>query len=195
VPDDPGRSASQAADRAARLGPRLLLAKALALVALAVAGALASRIPGVRDAVAPAGRLTASIRDLGPLALPLFLAASTVLIAVGVPRLLFCPLAGAAFGFWGGLATSTIATMAAYMASFAFLRGRLADRDAPPNLPHHLAFLRHDPGITGVILTRLLPVPGLLGTVALSLSPVRKRAFFAGSLIGTWPGSRPPRCS
>lgn len=191
MPDDPGRDAARAADRAARLGPRLLLAKALVLVALAVAGALLARVPGVREAVAPAGRAATSIRGLGAAAGPLFVVASAVLITFGVPRLLFCPLAGAVFGFWGGLLASTVATMAAYMTSFVFLRGRLADRDTPPELPRQLAFLQHDPGMTGVILTRLLPVPGLLGTVALSLSPVRKRAFFAGSLIGLIPEAVP----
>lgn len=183
--------AAPAADQAARLGPRLLLGKALILVGLAVAGALLARIPGVREAAAPAGRWTQQLRDLGWLAVPLFCGVSTILIAVGVPRLLFCPLAGAVFGFGGGLATSTAATMAAYFASFLFLRGRLADRDTPYELPASLAFLRHDPGIPGVVLTRLIPVPGLVGTVALSLSPVRKRDFLLGSFIGLVPEAVP----
>lgn len=183
--------AQESARQSARLGPRLLLAKALALVGLAVAGALLARIPAIREAAAPAGRFTQYLRDFGPIAAPLFIAAATILIAVGVPRLLFCPLAGAVFGFWGGLVTSTAATVAAYVGSFLFLRGRLADREEPYELPSQLAFLRHDPGIAGVILTRLLPVPGLVGTVALSLSPVRKRAFVLGSLIGLVPEAVP----
>jgi uncharacterized membrane protein YdjX (TVP38/TMEM64 family) len=190
-PRDRPAPAEPSAQRAARLGPRLLLAKALILVALAVAGALLARIPAVREATAPAGHLTRYLRDFGLAAVPIYVGASALLIAVGVPRLLFCPLAGAAFGFWGGLLASTVATMAAYFGSFLFLRGRLADRDEPYELPAQLAFLRHDPGVTGVILTRLLPVPGLLGTVALSLSPVRKRAFFLGSLVGLVPEAVP----
>lgn len=191
MPEPRERSPAAAADHAARLGPRLLLGKALVLVALALGGALLGRVPWIRAALGPAGQLTGHLTALGPLAIPVFLVASTLLIALGVPRLLFCPLAGAAFGFWGGLAVSTAATMAAYFASFLFLRGRLADRDEPFEFPPRLAFLRHDPGITGVILTRLLPVPGLLGTVALSLSPVGKRSFLAGSLVGLIPEAVP----
>lgn len=42
-----------------------------------------------------------------------------------------------------------------------------------------------------MILTRLIPVPGLIGTAALSLSPVRKRAFLLGSFIGLVPEAVP----
>ncbi|MCC6234181.1 MAG: hypothetical protein IT580_16175 [Verrucomicrobiales bacterium] len=184
-------SESGAMARAARVGPRLLLIKALLLLGLAVGGALLFRVPGVREFLAPAGRLTLALQELGPWAWPVFLIGSLVLIGVGVPRLLFCPLAGAVFGFWGGLGASTLATMGAYFATFLFLRGRMAERDVTASLPASLSFLRHDPGLAGVILTRLMPVPGLVGTVALSLSPVRKRAFLAGSLVGLVPEAVP----
>ncbi len=187
----PPEASRVAAARAARVGPRLLLAKAVLLLGLALGGALLFRMPGVREMLAPAGRITESLTGLGAGAWPAYLLGASVLIAIGVPRLLFCPLAGAVFGFWGGLLASTLATMAAYFVSFLFLRGRLADRDVASSLPHSLAFLRHDPGLPGVILARLMPVPGLIGTVALSLSPVRKRAFLLGSLIGLVPEAVP----
>lgn len=176
---------------AGRLGPRLLLMKAVVLVALALAGAWLARLPSVRAWMAPAGELASMFRDLGWIAVPVFLVGSAGLIAVGVPRLVFCPLAGAVFGFWGGLGVSTVATMGAYLGSFAFVRGRLADAETPYELPPRLAFLKMDPGVSGVVLTRLLPIPGLIGTIALALSPVRKRAFLMGSLIGLVPEAVP----
>ncbi len=172
-------------------GTRLLMLKVVMLAALAIVGGLMARHPGVREWMAPAGRVAQGLRNLGWIGAPGFILVSGLLITVGVPRLLFCPLAGAAFGFWGGFATSTVATMAAYFLSFLFIRGRLADRETPFELPPRLAFLRHDPGVAGVILTRLIPVPGLIGTAALSLSPVRKRAFLLGSFLGLVPEAVP----
>lgn len=168
-----------------------MLVKVGMLVLLAVGGGLLARQPGVREWTAPAGRMAVVLREIGWMGVPLFVLGSGVLITVGVPRLLFCPLAGAAFGFWAGFAASTAATMAAYFLTFLFIRGRLEDRDPPFELPERLRFLRYDPGVGGVIVTRLLPVPGLIGTAALSLSPVRKRAFLAGSLIGLVPEAVP----
>jgi uncharacterized membrane protein YdjX (TVP38/TMEM64 family) len=172
-------------------GTRWLILKAVALMLLALVGALLARHPGVRAWTSPAGRMAQALGNVGWVGIPAFILGSGLLMILGVPRLLFCPLAGAAFGFWGGFVTSTVATMGAYFASFLFIRGRLADRETPFELPPRLAFLRHDPGVGGVILTRLIPLPSLIGTAALSLSPVRKRSFFWGSLVGLVPEAVP----
>jgi len=172
-------------------GIRLLILKAVGLVVLALVGALMARHPWVRAWTSPAGRMAQMLGNLGWLGVPVFILGSGLLMTLGVPRLLFCPLAGAAFGFWGGFLISTVATMAAYFVSFLFIRGRLADRKTPFELPARLGFLRHDPGMGGVVLTRLIPVPGLIGTAALSLSPVRKRSFLLGSFIGLVPEAVP----
>lgn len=185
-PDRPSRSSE-----AARLGPRLLLYKALLLGALAVVGALVARIPGVREWLAPAGRLASYLEHLGWVGGPMFALGSAALICIGVPRLAFCPLAGAAFGFWNGLALSTAGAMLSYLAVFFFVRGRIQDDDAPYVPPPSLDFLRHDPGLPGVIVARLIPLPGLLTSIALSLSPVRRRSYLFGSLIGLVPESVP----
>lgn len=189
----PERSTQQPRDnaRAARLGPRLLLIKAVLLLALALAGAALSRIPAIREALAPAGHVSEWLRNMGGAAIPAFILGTGLLIAMGVPRLVFCPVAGAAFGFGTGLVTSTTATMLAYFGTFLFIRGRLADRETPFELPPRLAFLRVDPGLPGVILTRLIPVPGLIGTIALSLSPVRRRTYLLGSFLGLIPEAVP----
>jgi uncharacterized membrane protein YdjX (TVP38/TMEM64 family) len=176
---------------APRLDSRLLLIKALLLVALAMGGVFLARLPGFREWLGPEGRLSDGLKRLGWIAAPSFIFTVALLISLGVPRLIFYPLAGAAFGFWGGLAASTAATMGGYLASFLFIRGRLGRAQSKDRLPPALAFLRFDPGVAGVILTRLIPVPGLLGTVALSLSPVRTRAYLIGSLIGLVPEGVP----
>ena len=45
-----------------------------------------------------------------------------VLVAAGMPRLLFCPIGGLAFGFWHGLLWTQVATLAGYYALFLFVR-------------------------------------------------------------------------
>lgn len=187
---EPG-SGETASARAARLGPRILVAKALLLALLALGGAWIARMPAVREWLAPAGHLVPMLDRLGWRAAPIFVVSSALLIAVGIPRLLFCPLAGAAFGFWNGMALSTTASMLAYLTVFVVLRGRRGNPGKPMARSETFAFLRHDPGMAGVIVTRLLPVPGMIGTLALSLSPVGTRDYLLGSLIGLVPEAVP----
>ena len=153
---------------------------------------MAARRPGFQEVLGPAGRYAAFLRDHGAWTIPLFVASTSVLIFLGVPRLLFCPLAGAAFGFWTGLVGSTLGTMLAYLASFLWIRGRRDEvRDLPEPAHPALAFLPRQPGLATVVLIRLLPVPGLLGTAALALSSVRPGAYLLGSLIGSIPQAAP----
>ncbi len=183
--------AETASDRAVRLGPRILVIKALLLAVLALVGVVIARVPVIHEWIAPAGRLAPMLHELGWAAAPVFVIASALLISIGIPRLLFCPLAGAAFGFWNGMALSTVASMLAYLSVFSILRGGRSRRGKPFSPPDQLAFLRHDPGLAGVIVTRLLPVPGMIGTLALSLSPVTPKAYLVGSFVGLVPEAVP----
>ena len=174
-------------------GGRRLLLKAALFVGLAILGAALSRLPDVREALGPAGRWTAYLKEHGVWTAPAFAIASGCLIMLGVPRLLFCPPAGAAFGFWLGLATSTVGTMIAYAGVFAWIRGRWTDapQGPPSSPPAALRFLGRRPGFLAVILARLLPVPGLLATGSLALSGVRTRTYLLGSLAGLLPQAVP----
>src|SRR5512138_1470156 len=87
-----------------RTGP--VLGKALVFLAIAVAGALAYRFTPLKEWLLPAGEAATWIRQTGFWGAAVFLLGMSVLVVVGVPRLLFCPLAGALFGFWGGLGLS-----------------------------------------------------------------------------------------
>jgi uncharacterized membrane protein YdjX (TVP38/TMEM64 family) len=115
----------------------------------------------------------------------------SLLIVVGVPRLLFCPLAGALFGFWGGLAVSVAGTMISYYAAFQVIRGRRVNADETPPLPPKLAFLAGQPGLAAVVVSRMLPVPGMIVTVALAMCNVRVRVYLLGSFLGLFPEAAP----
>ena len=173
------------------VSPTRLLVKVLVLLALTVTGLVIYRATPVASWFEPAGHVALWFADLGPLGPFVFMVGMAAAILVGVPRLLFCPLAGALFGFWGGLGISLVGTLASYYVAFVFLRERYTG--SPPRLLLHpkLAFLGNDPGFGGVVIARLLPMPGLVGTVALSLSGVGHRAYLGGSALGLLPEAVP----
>lgn len=171
--------------------PARVPVKALGLLVLTLLGVLLYRFTPIARFFDPAGEAAAWFAGLGALGPAVFFAGMTVSILIGVPRLLFCPLAGALFGFWGGLAVAMAATLAAYYVAFVFLRERYPG--SPPRMLLHpkLAFLGNDPGFGGVVIARLLPLPGMVGTVALSLSGVGHRAYLSGSALGLLPEAVP----
>jgi len=163
----------------------------LAFLAIAVAGAAAYRLTPLKDWLQPAGEAAAWVRQSGFWGVAAFLLGMSALIVAGVPRLLFCPLAGALFGFWGGLAVSAAATMASYYAVFRVIRGRRIRADDAPSLHPKLAFLAGRPGLAAVIVSRMLPVPGMVVTVALAMCNVRAGVYLMGSLLGLIPEAAP----
>jgi uncharacterized membrane protein YdjX (TVP38/TMEM64 family) len=175
-----------------RVSRTLVLAKVGVLLALALLGILLSRVPVVREFFDRAGPTAQWLREQGAWTGPVFTAGMAVLVLLGVPRLLFCPLAGAAFGFWAGLGWTTAATMLSYYSAFLFLRGAAWWRAEPlVNWPEKLTWLRGDVGFGGVVVARLIPLPGMLTTVALSLSGVGHRSYLLGSLVGLLPEAAP----
>ncbi len=163
--------------------------KAGILFGVVLLGTLAYRLTPLRDWLQPAGAAAAWVRSAGWIGVGSFYAGSALLIFLGVPRLVFCPVAGALYGFWGGLALSLAAPATSYFLAFLALRGRA---EGPlPNLPAGLRFLSRDPGMSGVILARLIPLPGMFITLALALSGVGRRKFLFGTLIGLIPEAAP----
>jgi uncharacterized membrane protein YdjX (TVP38/TMEM64 family) len=116
-----------------------------------------------------------------------------VLVASGMPRLLFCPIGGLAFGFWYGLLWTQVATLAGYYVLFLFVRwggrdfvlrhwprvGRLKEHFHG----HSAAFL--------VFAVRQLPISGLIINFLLALSPIRHRHFLLGTAFGILPAAVP----
>src|SRR5437764_1331633 len=89
--------------------PRRRGTKRLVLLFAVLAGALAvGTLTPVRHWLADAGRIRGLVQSLGFWIYPVGTLAIAALVACGVPRLLLCTVAGAAFanlplGFWRGL--------------------------------------------------------------------------------------------
>ena len=116
-----------------------------------------------------------------------------VLVAAGMPRLLFCPIGGMAFGFWYGLLWTQAATLAGYYILFLFVRwgGRdfvLRHWPRVGRLKRH--FLGHSAALL-VFSVRQLPISGLLINFLLGLSPIQHRHFLLGTALGILPEAIP----
>ncbi len=133
-----------------------------------------------------------TIRSFGLLAPVVLTLSIGLFVALGFPRLLFCVLAGMAMGFWWGLLWAQLGTLIGNYALFLvartgggdWVRRYVAKRG-------RLASLIHEEGITGVILARQLPVPGMLVNLAFGLLSIRHREFLIGTLIGQLPEAIP----
>jgi uncharacterized membrane protein YdjX (TVP38/TMEM64 family) len=116
-----------------------------------------------------------------------------VLVAAGIPRLLFCPIGGLAFGFWHGLLWTQVATLAGYYTLFLFVRWGGQDfvlRHWPRvgRLKEH--FHGHSAALL-VFAVRQLPISGLIINFLLGLSPIRHRHFLMGTAFGILPEAIP----
>jgi len=116
-----------------------------------------------------------------------------LLVAAGMPRLLFCPIGGLAFGFWHGLLWTQVATLAGYYALFLFVRwgGRdfvLRHWPRVGRLKEH--FHGHSAALL-VFAVRQLPISGLIINFLLGLSPIRHRHFLLGTAFGILPEAIP----
>ncbi len=115
------------------------------------------------------------------------------LVAAGLPRLLFCPIGGLAFGFWHGLLWTQVATLTGYYALFLFVRWGGSDfvlRHWPRvgRLKEH--FHGHSAALL-VFAIRQLPISRLIINFLLGLSPIRHRHFLLGTAIGILPEAIP----
>jgi uncharacterized membrane protein YdjX (TVP38/TMEM64 family) len=132
------------------------------------------------------------IRGFGILA-PLVLTVTVaVLVSVGFPRLLFCVIAGMALGFWSGLFWTQLGTlMGNYITFTVARRGGRAWAERFLARRGKLKQLLRQEGVSGVILARQLPVPGLLINLACGLFCSRQRDFLIGTVIGQLPEAIP----
>jgi uncharacterized membrane protein YdjX (TVP38/TMEM64 family) len=127
---------------------------------------------------------------LGYFASAAFGLACTILIAMGVPRLPFCMVAGMLFGFWEGFFIGQASALLGSYATFVFARwgGREWVVRRIENRRHLRELLRH-PSIFTVFLTRQLPIAGVVPNLILGVTPVRHRVFLWGSFLGYLPSS------
>ena len=119
-----------------------------------------------------------------------FLGISSGLIAVGLPRLLFCALGGMLFGFLDGFLLALFASLFGSYATFIFARwgGRewVRKRIAQDGKMHKL--LKH-PSLFSVFLVRQLPIAGVVPNLVLGVTHVRHRVFLLGSFLGYLPSA------
>ncbi len=116
-----------------------------------------------------------------------------LLVAAGMPRLLFCPIGGLAFGFWRGLLWTQAATLAGYYALFLFVRWGGRDfvlRHWPRVGRLRGRFHGHSAALL-VFAVRQLPISGLIINFLLGLSPIRHRHFLLGTAFGILPEAIP----
>jgi len=116
-----------------------------------------------------------------------------VLVAAGMPRLLFCPVGGLAFGFWYGLLWTQVATLAGYYVLFLFVRWGGEDfilRHWPRVGQLKKRFHGHSAALM-VFTVRQLPISGLIINFLLGLSPIRHSHFLIGTAFGILPAAIP----
>jgi uncharacterized membrane protein YdjX (TVP38/TMEM64 family) len=115
------------------------------------------------------------------------------LVAAGMPRLLFCPIGGLAFGFWYGLLWTQVATLTGYYVLFLFVRW--GGRDfVLRHWPRVRRLKEHFHGHSAALLVfavRQLPISGLVINFLLALSPIRHRHFLLGTAFGILPEAIP----
>lgn len=118
-----------------------------------------------------------------------FVVISSILIMLGTPRLLFCGLAGFAFGFWQGmfwsLGSSLIGSFLAFRAARWGGRAWLTERFGKQRFFARIVHAK--PTIASVALIRMLPVSNGIINVGLALGHVSNRAFLIGSILGFLP--------
>jgi len=124
----------------------------------------------------------------GQAAPAVFIGATALLTAVGLPRLLLCSLGGLVFGFTWGFLWSHLGTVAGAYITFLFARwsGREFLLQKYPKLKG-LSQPLEKRGWLSVLLIRQLPVSGLYNDILLGLSTVGHRDFWIGTALGFLP--------
>ncbi len=131
--------------------------------------------------------------SLGWMGLAVWMGIVFVLVAAGMPRLLFCPIGGLAFGFWHGLLWTQVATLAGYYALFLFVRWGGQDF-VLRHWPRVGRLKKHFHGHSAALLVfavRQLPISGLIINFLLGLSPIQHRHFLLGTAFGILPEAIP----
>lgn len=167
-------------------------ARRLLILALAVAGLLlVLHFTPLNQWIGDLQALKQQIRDYGWKAYVIFAAGTVTAIALGVPRLALCALAGALFGSVAGGVLALVSSLSGSWG--AFLLARWSGRSwaearlsgASDNLRNMLA----TPTITSIFVARQLPVPGILINVMLGVLPTTHRTFLIGTGLGYLPST------
>lgn len=130
-------------------------------------------------------RMLAITGDAAPF---LFTVGTAILVALGMPRLLLCLLAGSLFGWVFAIVLTQIGSVLGAYLTFLFFRqfgSRFKARDNPRLRVWSEPLLKR--GLVSVLLIRQLPINGLTNDFFLGLSPVSHANFLLGTFIGFLP--------
>ncbi len=136
------------------------------------------------------GVLKEKMRATGAFAPLIFFAASTLLAAIGIPRLGLTLAAGMLFGFKIGLPLALGSTLAGSYSTFCVARWcgqSWAEKVAGKS--RRISFLMQNQSVSTVFLCRQLPITNVIINLLFSLSSVRHSTFILGSLLGFIPGA------
>lgn len=168
------------------------LIKALVLLAILVLGLLIVYLSPLKQYLGDVREMHARLSQTGTAA-PLFYTLGVfVLVTIGFPRLILCPLGGMAFGFFWGLFLSQLGTLLGSYAQFLYMRWGGSDfvLRRRPSLAFWAEFFEKR-GIPAVVLVRQLPIANILGNLILVLMRVRHIDFMVGTAIGIVPAAIP----
>lgn len=130
------------------------------------------------------------IQELGAWGSTVYFLASIILIAIGIPRMLLCGIAGGLYGFTTG---SVIGQFSALFGSYAtFMFSRWGGREwvhARIGNNERLRNMLKKPSTFTIFLLRQLPIAGIVPNLILGLTPVKHRHFLIGSFLGYLPSS------
>lgn len=170
----------------------LSIRKDFLFILVFVAVIFAAYLSPLKQYIDKAPEVCEQIKSTGIMAPLIFILGVCLLVCVGVPRLLLCPLGGMAFGFVYGLLYCVTGTLMAYYIVFLFVRwgGRSFILRHSHKLNKYTKILEHG-GIPAVILARQMPVHGMVLNLIMGLSPVRHRDFLIGTAIGLFPEAIP----
>ena len=120
-----------------------------------------------------------------------FAAASIAAIAVGVPRLALCGLAGVLFGFAAGALVALVSGLAGSYSAFLIARwgGRGWAERKLAGASARVRSVLAKPTIAAIFIARQLPVPGIVINVLLGIMPTRHRTFLLGTSLGYLPST------
>lgn len=157
------------------------------IVGLAIlASPLVFALP-IKDWLNQGATLQEALAALGMAGPWVFTGMTALGVAFGLPRLVFCTLAGWLFGFAWGFIWSQLGSLLG-----AYLMFLMARRCTPDLLLTRFPKLKAlsvpvGRGWWSVLLVRQLPISGLYNDILLGWSPVRHRDFWIGSFLGFLP--------
>ncbi|SDB60403.1 Uncharacterized membrane protein YdjX, TVP38/TMEM64 family, SNARE-associated domain [Desulfonatronum thiosulfatophilum] len=163
------------------------------LILVVLLGLIVMNFTPLRTILAQTEILGAWFKAQGLSGMLLYIAGVTLLISIGIPRLLLCSIGGMAFGFWQGLLLTQAGTLIGFYAifslvrhagwSFSFLRKR-------PNL-NSIQKRIGKGGVMSVFGIRMMPLSGFYSTIMMGMLPIRHRAFLLGTILGIFPQAIP----